>query len=272
MAHDATRLTVLREGERAVVTVQARAPGSAKYGLLVPVRDSLPAASRAVTVQPLARLDLAAAPRFAELWEQNPCEIQLDRPDLDPAPTEAGPAPALPAESAGPGWEVKPAEGKTAAEVAQWLTGLGFSVPEEATAVIEAALGGGAKLALATTTVEPRDDAKGDGKPASPGVWLPPFRYHFDAKDFTLPTRMLSVSGRGAPQPGGQVVAQPRYEAASGRTMPSPPTSSHRKRARISGALQGGLLDYPFLRARALAPSMRGAPALRGLQGKITDA
>jgi hypothetical protein len=280
VTHDATRLTVLREGERAVVTVQARAGGSAKYGLLVPVRDSLPATSRAVTVQPLARLELAAAPRFAELWEQNPCEIQLDRPDLDPVPTEAGPAPALPAESAGPGWEVKPAEGKTAAEVTQWLTGLGFSVPEEATAAIEAALGGGGKLALATTAVEvrdaPKDDSARPAPPAPAGAWLPPFRYHFDAKDLALPTRMLSVSGRGAPHDlVVQVVANQRYEAASGSNQAIPTNLDITEAARDKlGALQGGLLDYTFSKKpEALVTEYAWrASTCEGCTVKITDA
>ncbi|MEJ7735260.1 MAG: DUF2330 domain-containing protein [Polyangiaceae bacterium] len=272
VTHDATRLTVLREGARAVVTVQARASGSARYGLLVPVHDSLPAASRALAVQPLARLDLAAAPRFAELWEQNPCEIQLERPDLDPAPTEAGPAPALPAESAGPGWEVKPAEGKTAGEVAQWLTGLGFSVPDEATAALEAALGGGGKLALATITTAPG----GDAKAAAPAAWLPPFRYHFDAKDFTLPTRMLSVSGRGAPHDlVVQVVANQRYEAASGTNQAIPTNLDVTEAAREKlGALQTGLLDYTlWKKPEALVTEYAWrASTCEGCTVKITDA
>jgi MYXO-CTERM domain-containing protein len=189
-AHPATRAVVVREAERTLVAVQPRYVGPAEtVALLVPVPKAAGGEPTTLSPDQVDRLDAISGPRLAEMWELDPCEIHIEQPDLDaPAPPREGPKDGAPAPPAPPesSWKKLPVEGKTGAEIVAALEKAGFVAPENTAAALDAYLGAGFGFVLATL-----DAPKGEGR----GALLPPLRVEYDAKDFSLATRLAAIRG-----------------------------------------------------------------------------
>jgi len=222
VANDATAIVAMREGERTVLTVRAHYRGPAEtVALLVP----LPASRadkplEAVAQVPFEGLARLTGPRLSELWEQDPCTISLapagppeDASDASPAPSE----PSAPAAAGTDAYAFEPATAKTGADMAQWLKDKGFEVPKGAADVIDEYLQSGRTFVL--TEIDPSKLTLEDG-----ATWLPPLRMVIDGKDFSLPTKLEAVSGRGTTHDLMLYVLAPaaRYEAANAPNVAVP--------------------------------------------------
>src|SRR5262249_25196310 len=93
-AGDGVTVVAVREGHDAILSIGARVLGpAADVALLIPVRagysdvKTLPANA----ADPINRL---AAPRVAEFWEADPCELHPDTPTADDATPGAPGAPS----------------------------------------------------------------------------------------------------------------------------------------------------------------------------------
>lgn len=187
VASPATRAVVVREAGQTVIALQSRYVGPADVvALLVPVPKSAKGEPSTGAQAPLDRLDQMSAPRLAEVWEQDPCELQLDRPDAPPEGSES--SQAANGAAAGAAWKPQPIDGKTGAEIVAALEKAGFVVPEGALAAFDAHLGAGGGFLLATT------DAPESGEEG--GTLLPPLRVQYDEADLTLPTRFAAIRGQ----------------------------------------------------------------------------
>ncbi len=228
-AVDAT-IVVVREGGEMVLTLSARAEGgSDELAWILPVSSTLDL--RSLDPSSVAPLERVTRPRFAELWEQDPCEHHGAIPPLVPAPSEsaeprapsqptadasAASAPFAPAPSASAqGSRASAGDsgarfrtevlGGSSASIYATLEQRGFVVPEAARQVLAGALdSGGAKLLVATV---PASELGEDRR-------LPALRVHTSATPFVIPTRLYASSGSGAQLRVHVIAPHHRFEAA----------------------------------------------------------
>ncbi len=185
VAHPATRVIVVREGDKTLLAVQPRYVGPAEtVALLVPVSKAL---GEIATLSPaqVERLDAISGPRLAELWEQDPCELHIEQLDLGADPPKGG-APLAVAAAPDVTWKKQTLDGKTGAEMVAAIEKAGFVVPDGAAAALDAYVATGGGFVLATL------DAADGGES---GAFLPPLRVEYEAKDFSLATRLAAIRG-----------------------------------------------------------------------------
>jgi hypothetical protein len=202
---EATRIALMREGTRTVMTIQADYRGPAeRFSLIVPVlsgttKDNVKALPRDL----FDRLDVQTAPRFVELWEQDPCAkpSTLDFASFFDVPTiddDTEPAAKI---------EPKPGTGEYEVTIASELRDdLAKKLPPGADATLKGFLDRG--MALLVAKVDPSKVTFDHGRAV-----LSPLRIAFDAPAFALPIQL------GAGEPHDLVVyilaKNERYEAAN---------------------------------------------------------
>jgi hypothetical protein len=201
----ATRVALMREGTRTVMTIQADVSGPAeRFSLVVPV----PAGTTKENVKALPRdlfdrLDVQTAPRVVELWEQDPCAkagaLELASfSDLPMVDDDTEPASKI---------EPKLGTGEYDIAIASELRGdLAKKLPPAADAALKGVLERGMSLLVAK--VDPSKVHFDHGHAV-----LSPLRIVFDAPAFALPLQL------GTEEPHDLVLyvlaKNERYEAAN---------------------------------------------------------
>lgn len=241
-----TRVLILREDGRSLVTVQPTVRGPAKpLAVVVPLPAAAAASLRTMPVIPFERTDKLAAPRLDEVWELDPCELHPDH-QAPPAPPSGAPSAgsAAPSAAAAPvidgNYEITVLGAADSANASKWLGEHGYKVPEGAETALAAAITKpGTVLAIARIdgarlTYE-KDEAR-----------LPPLGFLVSGAE-PLPLRLASL---GAPGPHDVVVdvlaaGGRRVEAANLLNQAVPTNLDVRDEAK--GDLDGlhrAVLDY----------------------------
>lgn len=188
-----TRVLILREDGRSLVTVQPTVRGPAKpLAVVVPLPASAAASLRTMPVIPFERTDKLAAPRLDEVWELDPCELH---PDHQASPSASSGAPsAAPSPSSAPvidgNYEITVLGAADSANAAKWLGDHGYKVPEGAETALAAAIAKpGTILAVARIDGARLTYEKGEAR-------LPPLGFLVNGTE-PLPLRLASVGASG---------------------------------------------------------------------------
>jgi hypothetical protein len=212
---EASRVVLLREGTRTVITMQNSYRGPLEeFAMVVPVPAVLSQRDvRALDPAVFDRLDQFTAPRIVEYEE---------RPRTCPAPRMASRHARMPMIRAGAAGLVTIEAEFTTAEydivilsaadstaLETWLRDHRYHVPEGAADALRPYVAAGTKFFVAR--VDPRRVRFEDGR-----AMLSPLRFHYDAPELTLPVRLGVLNSRGVQDLVVYVLARDqRFEVAN---------------------------------------------------------
>ena len=202
LVNHATRVALMRHGDRTVISLQPDYQGPAEeFAMVVPVPQVL----QKEEVKTLERslfdtLDSFTSPRMAEYWEQDPCP----RPIPDAVPMSAPRKYSMKKSAASDSKAEKPfvkVEAKFAvgeydivilssndgAALEKWLVDRKYKIPDGAAPYLAPYINSGMYFFVAK--VNPKR-AKFDGNQAI----LSPLRFHYASQDFTLPIQLGMIN------------------------------------------------------------------------------
>ncbi len=191
-----TRVLVLREEGRSLVTVEPTVRGPAKpLAVVVPLQASAVASLRTMPVTVFERAEKLTAPRLDEVWELDPCELHPDH-QAPPASGSSAAAPSSAASSSSQAptidgnYEITVLDAADSANAPKWLADHGYKLPEGA----ESALGAvtakpGTVLAIARIDGARLTYDKGEAH-------LPPLGFLVNGAE-PLPLRLASIGATG---------------------------------------------------------------------------
>jgi hypothetical protein len=225
MYADATNVVMMREGQRTVLSMQNNYAGPPRdFALVIPVpvvleKDNVKVLPRSV----FDKVDTLAAPRLVEYWEQDPCAPHMDERSTGAiGMTRGGGGGARRSTGLGDlGVEVKAKfavgeydivilSAKNSGGLETWLRRQKYKIPAGAAKAMRPYVSRGMYFFVAKVNVKKVTfDAQGQAK-------LSPLRFHYDAKEFSLPVRLGLLNARGAQDLIVHILARNgRYQAAN---------------------------------------------------------
>ena len=224
--NNATMVVMMRNGTRTVLSMQNNYQGPPEgFAMVVPVPVVL--AQSDVRTLPRAlfqRVDVMAAPRLVEYWEQDPCPVQEEIYDNK----EGGTGTRAKGEEGSMGnpklndhgvkieaqfdvdeYEILILSAKDSGGLDTWLRERGYKIPAGAAEVLRPYVASGSKFFVAK--VDP-EKVRFDGDEAA----LSPLRFHYDTETFTLPIRLGLLNAGPAQDLIVHILGtSKRYEAAN---------------------------------------------------------
>ncbi len=221
--NNATMVVMMRDGQRTILSMQNNYQGPPeKFAMVVPVpvvlqKENVKTLDRAI----FDRVDLLAAPRLVEYWEQDPCA-----PEMDMEGSKGG----LSLRGVGSGgggagkadlgvtveaqftvgeYEVVILSAKDATGLDTWLKQGGYKIPDGSEPYLRPYVQSGMKFFVAK--VDPQKIKFENGM-----AMLSPLRFHYDTEKFNLPIRLGLVNAKGAQDLIVHILAKgQRYEVAN---------------------------------------------------------
>ncbi len=223
--NDATQVVLMREGTRTVLSMQNHYAGPPEaFALVVPVPVVLGEDDvKTLPHEVFARLDLMAAPRLVEYWEQDPCYVERREMPMRSKRKSGGggggrvaakpPAPDLgvtvEAEFTVGEYQIVILSAIDSTGLDTWLKQEQYAIPAGAEPMLRPYVEGGWKFFVAK--VDPSKVTFKDGKAA-----LSPLRFHYDSDEFVLPVRLGLINSQGTQDLIVHVLARAqRYEVAN---------------------------------------------------------
>ena len=224
--NNATQVTLMREGDRTVLSMRNNYQGPPKdFAMVVPVpvvlkEDEVKTLPDAV----FQKIDVLAAPRLVEYWEQDPCPRYRPRPmrRRSRALKSAGAAPmaeadvdaaepqvVIEAEFKKGEYDIVILSAKESNALERWLHQNNYNIPQGATKMLRGYIQQGMYFFVARVDV---DRVKfQDGQ-----AMLSPLRFHYPSKDFQLPVRLGLLNAKGEQDLIVHVLSRDgRYEVAN---------------------------------------------------------
>ena len=196
--NDASKVAIVRDGPRTVVTMASDYRGTPKeFAMVIPVnevpeREQINVANPAI----IDHLDAYTSPRLVEYFDENPCDRMRERMVMS-APVaamgRAADAVAEEAKSLGVTIEAEYEVGeydililsaKESGGLIKWLTGNGYKIPKGAEPTVNAYLKRGMKFFVAKVNLERHDGS----------AMLRPIQVAYEDEDFMLPIRLGTVN------------------------------------------------------------------------------
>ncbi len=212
-------VVLMRDGTRTVVSMRLDYRGPAEpFAMVVPVPRSVrPGSIKTLQRELFLRIDALSAPRLVETWEQDPCS-DVFKYDMNPTGQDASSAPTGPPARLGVEVEGEFVDGEydvrllTVPEsktIVRWLEEEGYVVPKSVATALEPYVAKRMKFLVARVgagAVE-FDDRR---------ALLSPLRFHFDSREFLLPTRAGLANSVGTQDLTVVILSKrQRYEVAN---------------------------------------------------------
>lgn len=212
---DSSQIVLMRDGDRAVVSVRHDYRGpAADAALVLPVPASVGRdAVRTLRPDAFDRIERLSAPRLVEFWERDPCGVRPDRRDGGGARrrdrTTRPPPATVEARFAAAEHDVAILRARRAAGLTRWLRERGYRVPPGAEEAARPYVERGYRFLVAQLEAS-RLIFEGDRARPSP------LRFHYRTDEVVLPVGLARL-GAAAPQDLiVQVLARgQRYEVAN---------------------------------------------------------
>jgi hypothetical protein len=198
--NDASKVAIVRDGPRTVVTMASDYRGTAsEFAMVLPVPD-IPERDQINVANPalIEHLDAYTAPRLVEYYDENPCEEMRRARMMKSAPppvmdSAAGSAPTaaegvtIEAEYEVGEYDILILSAKDSNGLLNWLNRNGYKIPAGAEQIVGAYLKRGMKFFVARVNLE-RNDGAG---------MLRPIQIVYEDEDFMLPIRLGTVNAQG---------------------------------------------------------------------------
>jgi len=228
--NDATQVTLLREGQRTVLSMRNNYKGPpSNFAMVVPVPVVLKKKDvKTLPTKVFDRLDQLAAPRLVEYWEIDPCgpdtRIRLRpprRPRMKSTARKGGSMKfkkkvKIEAQFKVGEYEIVILSATEAAALEKWLLHYKYNIPKGAAKVLRPYVQAGTKFFVAKVDVE-----KVFFKPTGEAV-LSPLRFHYDTQNFNLPIRLGLLNAKGPQDLIVHILADKRYEVANYKNVTIP--------------------------------------------------
>ncbi len=196
--NDASKVAIVRDGPRTVVTMASDYRGSAKeFAMVIPVnevpeREQINVANPAI----IDHLDAYTSPRLVEYYDENPCDRREYERMVMRAPMAAGRVADAVEESAKAlgvtieaeyevgEYDILILSAKESGGLIKWLTGNGYKIPKGAEPTVNAYLKRGMKFFVAKVNLDRHDGSS----------MLRPIQVAYEDEDFMLPIRLGTVN------------------------------------------------------------------------------
>lgn len=222
--NNATMVVLMRDGTRTVLSMQNNYQGPPQdFAMVVPV----PVVLKETDVKTLPRavfdrVDLLAAPRLVEYWEQDPCATSKVRNDAVAATSVemvmegGGGAPPrdygvkIEAQFQVGEYQIVILSAQDSTGLDAWLRANHYKIPAGAEAVLRPYVQQGMKFFVARVDIDKvQRDARGQAE-------LSPLRFHYDSDSFNLPVRLGLINSAGKQDLIVHVLARgARYDVAN---------------------------------------------------------
>jgi hypothetical protein len=225
LTNRATRVALMREGQRTVLTMSNDYDGPPQdFAMVVPVPIVLQQENvRTLPHNVFAKIESLTAPRLVEYWEQDPCYVPPPVRTRDGAMTNllrsaeggaVGGVSALgvriEAQFAVGEYQILILSATQSSGLETWLRQSNYNIPNGAAAALAPYIREGMKFFVARVDMR-RVQRRPDG-----GARLSPLRFHYDTQDFRLPVRLGLLN---APDKQDLIVyvlhARSRFEVAN---------------------------------------------------------
>ncbi len=198
--NDASKVAMVRDGPRTVMTMASDYRGSPKeFAMVIPVVD-VPTREQINVANPalIEHLDAYTAPRLVEYYDENPCERERYEKMMRSAPTAGMPAVPEARDAAADGvvieaeyevgeYDILILSAAESSGLIRWLTRNGYKIPAGAEATVGAYLKRGMKFFVAKVNLERHDGS----------AMLRPLQVAYEDEDFMLPIRLGTVNAEG---------------------------------------------------------------------------
>jgi len=221
--NNATVVVMMRDGTRTVLSMQNNYQGPPQdFAMVVPV----PVILKEKDVKTLPReifdtVDLLAAPRLVEYWEEDPCKprVKYMKSGAGGGPIPVPTAPMMDVEmdhgvkieaqfTVGE-YKILILSAQEATGLEAWLRDNKYTIPEGAADVLRPYVQAGMKFFVAKVDVaKVAFNEKGQ-------AMLSPLRFHYDTDTFNLPVRLGLLNSGGAQDLIVHILAKSRYEVAN---------------------------------------------------------
>jgi hypothetical protein len=227
LTNDATMVVLMREGTRTVLSMQNDYAGPPEdFAMVVPVPAVLHAENvKTLTPEVFAHVDLLAAPRLVEYWEQNPCPPDDDESADNKeggtgvrAKGEEGsmgnpkarmrPAVTIEAKFAVGEYDIVILAATDSLALDTWLHENGYHIPDGAADVLRPYVAAGSLFFVAKVDVHKVQFSGGRAH-------LSPLRFHYDTDRFSLPVRLGLLNSSGHQDLVVHILARERYDVAN---------------------------------------------------------
>lgn len=231
LVNNATRVALMRHGDKTVTTLQPDYEGPAEdFAMVIPVpevvqKDQVKTLERTL----FDELDAFTSPRMAEYWEEDPCmkppvetgnaALLATSSGLKTMARTAGetkePYVRVEAKFAVGEYDIVVLSSNEAAALESWLKKKKYKIPAGAAPYLAPYINSGMYFFVAK--VDPKR-AMLDGKRAV----LSPLRFHYTSEDFTLPIRLGMINAKKEQDILVFVFGQERYVPSNYPTAPIP--------------------------------------------------
>jgi hypothetical protein len=223
--NDATRVALMRDGQRTVLSMQNNYEGPPEdFAMVIPV----PVVLKKEEVKTLqgnvfARLDRLTAPRLVEYWERDPCykpPPPRPMPDRSMRRSRAPSSAAIPkAEEQGKvkveaefkvgEYDIVVLSSTESTALEDWLNESNYNIPDGAAPYFKPYIQKGQYFFVAKVNMDKVQYKDGE-------AILSPIRFHYDSDDFVLPVRLGLINSKGAQDLIAFILAKNnRYEVAN---------------------------------------------------------
>ena len=220
LASDASKVVLMRKGNRTVLTMSNNYKGPAEsFAMVVPVPVVLKKEEvKTLPADVFSHIDRLSAPRLVEYWEQDPCAPART---YDTGGGGNMPGSSAPVRKGGTGVKVEARfsvgeydivilSAKEANGLETWLQQNHYSIPAGAAEALAPYVKSQQKFFVAKVDItKVKKDANGT-------VVLSPLRFHYDAPELRLPVRLGLLNAKGKQDLIVYVLSpDQRYEAAN---------------------------------------------------------
>jgi MYXO-CTERM domain-containing protein len=224
LVNNATVVVLMRDGTRTVLSMQNNYDGPPQdFAMVVPVPVVLQ--EKDVKTLPHAifdRVDLLAAPRLVEYWEQDPCMPMYDEAEMaavdeeDEAPMRSAGLKrdrdlgvTIEAQFEVGEYQIVVLSARDSTGLDTWLRANKYSIPPNSEPLLRPYVQGGMKFFVAKVNINKVKRENGR-------AMLSPLRFHYDSPTFSLPVRLGLINSGGAQDLLVHVLARGvRYEVAN---------------------------------------------------------
>ncbi len=223
--NDATRVALMRDGKRTVLSMQNNYQGPPEdFAMVIPV----PVVLKKEEVKTLkgnvfARLDRLTAPRLVEYWERDPCYTPPPARDIDQPLSRRSRAPRgsavlesreepkvkVEAKFKVGEYDIVVLSSTESTALEDWLNQNNYNIPDGAAPYFKPYVQKGQYFFVAKVNMDKVEYQNGEAV-------LSPIRFHYDSDDFVLPVRLGLINSKGAQDLIAFILAKNnRYEVAN---------------------------------------------------------
>ncbi|HFE47012.1 MAG TPA: DUF2330 domain-containing protein [Nannocystis exedens] len=222
--NNATVVVMMRDGTRTVLSMQNNYDGPPQdFAMVVPVPVVLQEGDvRTLPHEIFDRVDLLAAPRLVEYWEQDPCrpnypEMMADAAEMESAVEGGGGRQkrdlgvTIEAQFEVGEYQVAVLSARDSTGLDTWLHANHYKIPAGAEPLLRPYVQAGMKFFVAKVDIKKVRYDRETG-----GASLSPLRFHYDSPTFTLPLRLGLINSGGDQDLLVHILARGiRYEVAN---------------------------------------------------------